>query len=76
MLKKGRSTAKSYCPVSLLLWFVVFEKLVNNSIVNHLEKCGLFSHFQYGFRLSQSTVDFLTVISDRIAKAFNWSGAT
>ena len=76
MLKKGRSTAKNYCPVSLLLWFVVFEKLVNNSIVNHLEKCGLFSDFQYSFRLSQSTVDLLTVISDRIAKAFNWSGAT
>ena len=48
-----RSTAKNYCPVSLL--FVVskvFEKLVNNRIVDHLEKCGLFSDFQYGFRSS------------------------
>ena len=37
------STAKIYRPVSLL--FVVskvFEKLVNNRIVDHLEKCGLF----------------------------------
>ena len=46
-----RSTAKNYCPVSLLsVVSKVFEKLVNNSIVDHLEKCGLFSNFQYGFR--------------------------
>ena len=55
----------------------VFEKLVNNTtIVDHLEKCALFSNFQYGFRSSQSTADVLTVVSDRIARAFNWSGAT
>ena len=38
-----RSTAKNYCPVSLL--FVVskvFEKLVNNRIVDYLEKYGFF----------------------------------
>ena len=47
------STAENYWPVSLL--FVVskvFEKLVNNRIVDHPEKCGLFSDFQYGFRSS------------------------
>ena len=72
-----RSTAKNYHPVSLL--FVVskvFEKLVNNRIVDHLEKCGLFSDFQYGFRSSRSTADLLTVVSDRIARAFKRSGAT
>ena len=48
-----RSAAKNYCPVSLLsVVSKVFEKLVNNRIVNHLEKCGLFSDFQYGFRSS------------------------
>ena len=63
-----RSTAKSYCPVSLLsVVSKVFEKLVN--------KCGLFSHFQYGFRSSRSTADLLTVVSDRTARAFNGSGA-
>ena len=46
---------------------------VNNSIVYHLEKWGLFSDFQYGFRSSQSNAD-LTVKSDRIARAFNRSG--
>ena len=54
----------------------VFEKLVNNRIVDHLENCGLFSDFQYGFRSSRSTADLLTVVSDRIARAFNRSGAT
>ena len=48
-----RSTAKKYRPVSLLsVVSKVFEKLVNNRIVDHLEKCGLFSDFQYGFRFS------------------------
>ena len=53
----------------------VFEKLVNNRIVDHLEKCNLFSDFKYGFRSSRSTADLLTVVSDRIAGAFNRSGA-
>ena len=72
-----RSTAKNYCLVSLFsVVSKVFEKLVNNSIVDHLEKCGLFSDFQYGFRSSRSTTDLLTVVSDRIARAFNRSGPT
>ena len=72
-----KSTAKSYCPVSLLsVVSKVFEKLVNNGIVDHLEKSDLFSDFQYGFRSSRSTADLLTVVSDRIARAFNRSGAT
>ena len=50
---RERCTAKNYRPVSLLSVFSkVFEKLLNNEIVDHLEKCGLFSDFQYGFRSS------------------------
>ena len=72
-----KSTAKNYRPVSLLsVVSKVFEKLLNNRIVDHLEKCGLFSDFQYGFRSSRSTADLLTVVSDRIARAFNRSGAS
>ena len=70
-------TAKNYHPVGLLsVVSKVFEKLVNNKIVDHLEKCGLFSDFQYGSRSSRSTADLLTAVSDRIARAFNRSGAT
>ena len=72
-----RSTAKNYCPVSLLsVVSKVFRKLVNNNIVDHLEKSGLFSDFRYGFRSSRSTADLLTVVSDRITRAFNRFGAT
>ena len=45
-----KSAAKNYHPVSLLSMVgKVFEKLVYNRIVKHLEKCGIFSDFQYGF---------------------------
>ena len=72
-----RSIAKKCNPVSLLcLVSKVFEKLVNNRIVDHVENCGFFSDFQYNFRSSQSTADLLTVASDRIVRAFNRSGAT
>ena len=72
-----RSTAKNYRPVSLLsVVSKVFEKLVNNRIVDHLEKCDLFSDFQYGFNSSRSTEDHLTVVSNRITRAFNMSEAT
>ena len=41
---------------ALLVFFfvisIVFEKLVNNRIVDHLKNCGLFSDFQYGFKSS------------------------
>ena len=54
-----RSTAKNYRPVRFLsLVCKVFEKLVNNRIADHLEKCGLFSDFKYGFRSSRSAAIF------------------
>ena len=72
-----RFTTKNHCPVSLFsVVSKVFEELVSNRVIDHLEKCGLFSDFPYGFRSSQSTADLLTVVSDRIARAFNKSGAT
>ena len=58
-----RSTAKNYRPVRVLsVVSKVFEKLVNSRIVDHLEKSGLFSDFQDGFRSSQSTADLLCCI--------------
>ena len=71
------STAKNYCPVSIIsVVSKVFEKLVNNRIADHLEKCGLFSDFYCGFRYSRSTAYLLIVVSDRITRAFNRFGAT
>ena len=72
-----KSTARNYRPVSFLsVVGKVFEKLVNNKNVDHLENCDLLSDFQYCFRSSRSTADLLTVVSDRIAWVFNRSGAT
>ena len=66
-----RSTAKNYHPISLLsVVSKVFEKFVNNRIVDHLEKCSHFSDYQYGFRSSRSVRTF------KIARTFNRSGAT
>ena len=67
------STAKNYHPVSLLsVVSKVFEKLVNNKFVDHLQKCGHFSDF----RSSRSTADLLSIASYQIARAFIRSGTT
>ena len=68
-----RSAAKDYRPVSLSVVSKAFEKLVNNKLLDHREKCGLFFNSQYGFKSSRtsSTDDPLTIASDRIAWAFN-----
>ena len=56
------------------LWSVKpLKKLVNNRIV---DKCGPFSDLQNVSRSLRSTADLLTVVSDRIARGFNRSGAT
>ena len=45
-----RSIAKNYRPVSLLsVISKAFGKLVNNRLVDHLEKCGLFFRFAICF---------------------------
>ena len=72
-----RAMAKNYRPDSLLsVVSKFFEKLVNSRFVGHLEKCGFFFDFRCGFRSSRSTIDLLTVVSDRIARDLNRSGAT
>ena len=70
----GRFTAKCCWRVSLLS--VVSEVSQKLRIVDHLERCDLFSDFEYGVRSSLSTADLLTVVSNRITWTFNRSGAT
>ena len=54
-----RSTAKNYHTVSLFsVVSKIFEKFVNNRIVDQLKKYGLFSDSQYGFRSSRSKCRF------------------
>ena len=50
---RKRSTANNYCYVSLFsVVSKIFEKLVNDKLVDHLKKYGLFSNLQYGLRSS------------------------
>ena len=41
-----------------------------------IKKCDTLSGFQYGFRSSQLTAGLLTVLSDRVVRAFNNFWAT
>ena len=72
-----RSDPMDYRPITLLsVVSKVFERLINDRLVLHLEKAGVFSDFQYGFRSARSTADLLTVLTERIARSLNSSGAT
>ena len=73
MLRKGLHL-KTTTLLVFFLWLEVLQKLINNRIVDRLEKGSLFSNFQYGFMSSRSTVDLLTVASDGIARAINKPG--
>ena len=67
-----KCTAKNYSPVSRpFVVCKIFEKVVNNWLVDHLEKYGP-SDFQYNFKSSLATADRLT--TDRIASNFNRVG--
>ena len=72
-----RSTAKNYFHVNLYsVVSRIFEKHVHNKIADKLKICGLFCDFKYVFRSSRLTADFLIVVCDRIARAFNRSSAS
>ena len=67
---------KQHCLRLLSVVSKIFEKLVNNKLFDHYDKCRLFSDFQYGFRYSWSTDDPPTVTSDKVVRALIRSGAT
>ena len=72
-----RPVAKNYCCVSpLSVVSKIFEEPVYNRLFDHLEKCVYFSDFQYAITSPRSTVDLLTFVSDRLARAFKLSGTT
>ena len=69
--------AKNYRHVSFVpVVGKVFEELKNYRLIDHLKKCGFLFNFQYGFKSYKSIADPLTILSHRIAGAFNKSRAT
>ena len=61
-----------FCTVLFSVDSKIFEKPANKK----LEKCGLFSDFQYGSSSSRSTSYLVTVVSKRIAGAINIWGCS
>ena len=73
-----RSFAKNCVPAAFLSTVsIVFKILVNSRIVDQSPReMWSFFDLRYGFRSSRSTADFLTFVPNKIARAFNRSGAT
>ena len=59
--------------IDSLLLFTGNRKVLRKMLTREM---WLFPDIQYGFRSSPSTADFLTVVSDKITRTFNRSGAT
>lgn len=52
----------------------IFVKIENNTLLGHLGTFGHFSDLRNDFRSSHSPGDLLTVVVDKITKAFNMAG--
>ena len=50
----------------------VFEKLIDDKLVRHFEKSNLLTEFQYGVRVTYSTSNLLTGVTDSIVRTFNF----
>ena len=71
--KAGDNTScDNYRPISILSAISkVLEKIVANSLVNHLEQNNLLYENQYGFLKNRSTVHNILQLTNKIAKELN-----
>jgi len=76
--KKGdRSSVNNYRPISITSCISkVFESIVNEHILDHIESNNLISDSQYGFRQARSTGDLLTYASHMWSSAAEAFGET
>lgn len=62
-----RGNPENYRPISLLVNFSkILEKIVNRRLVGYLERFGLLSDRQYGFRLQKSSEDALNYLTTQV----------
>ena len=62
--KKSKAKVDNYRPVLLLsVTSKVMESIVNQQIVNFLEREVVFSESQFGFRTKRGTSDLLTALN-------------
>ena len=70
-------TAKRYGSLSLLSVITkIFEKHVNNGLIDNPKKCNLILTFSEYFNFSLSAADLLQVVPNKIVSAFNRPGPT
>jgi hypothetical protein len=63
---------ENYRPISVLTCFAkIFEKLMYKSLINFIEKNGILSKHQYGFRKNRSTEHAMIEMVDKIMKAID-----
>ena len=68
---KDASLATSYRPIALTSCVCkLMEKMINTRLVWHLERKGLISPFQFGFRKNRCTLDPLLRLSNQIQHGF------
>ena len=73
ILKKGKDKNRkdSYRPISLLSCLSkTMERMVNKRLQNHLERNGLISQTQSGFRKNRSTEDQVAFLAQEVENAF------
>lgn len=69
VFKSGHTRIISnYRPILVLpIFSKVFERLVYNHLLNYLDKCGILTEHQYGFRKNHSTSLALVQLYDKIS---------
>ena len=74
--RDSKANAQHYRPVSLLsVMSKVMESIINSQIMNHLERYGLLSPNQFGFRRTIGAADLLTSLHHEWVNAVS-SGRT
>jgi len=73
LLKKGsKENVANYRPISLLASFSkVFEKLIYDRLLNHIQTNNILRTKQFGFRVSLSTEKASYKLNDDILNALN-----
>ena len=71
---KDRSLSTSYRPIAILcVLSKVFEKIINNNLVSHIENHNIIPNIQFGFRRGLSTSHALTLAHKTITSALTKS---
>ena len=69
---KEENKFENYRPISVLTCFAkIFEKLMYKRLINFIEKNGILSKHQYGFRKNRSTEHAIIEMVDKITKAID-----